>query len=395
MNRQRRDSLLITAGALFALFFPTSIQGIISPGLDRLAILLNVALFTALILRGYIGDRLQVVTALSLVGWLSLVTLLTPQYEFSPGVFFIFVGLALLLGTDVRRVRGRHSTAMLLAVNLFVLVVGLGLSLNVEAANTFIKTYYSAYYPTLLTSMIDWYHKPVLTFATHSTAGFFYYLFFWLNFRTFRSTGRPVWLAWTLVTLGLGLNVRSTTSLVLMALACVQLSLYLGARLRRPVRWAFVTVAPVLALIVVLSWGGARDTLEAASDLIAGNRTRGLTARYAQTGLLAGNLRYLSESPFRPIGFNYGPESLFYGDSGYVLVLLRGSLPLLVIVYGGYARFLRRNLIETRDAVCLLIVTAAFAVGYTPLQLFRFTAFLPFVIAYLNALEPEADPGRR
>ena len=60
--------------------------------------------------------------------------------------------------------------------------------------------------------------------------------------------------------------------------------------------------------------------------------------------MLGGNLRYLNEAPFSPIGFTYGPEDLFYGDSGSILMLVRGSLPLLVMVYLAYGRFLVRNL---------------------------------------------------
>jgi hypothetical protein len=129
-------------------------------------------------------------------------------------------------------------------------------------------------------------------------------------------------------------------------------------------------------------------------DLVRGTDRAGLQSRYSTSGLLSGNLRYLNESPLSPIGLTYGPEDLFYGDSGIVLVMVRGSLPLLVLVYLGFWRCLNRNLRRRGDVLCLFLVTCAFEVGYTPLQLFRFTSLLPFLIVTLNALpEPDDRPA--
>jgi hypothetical protein len=386
---------LIILSALFALFFPSSIGGVISPNLNRLAIVLNALLLGAILLAGCVGTRVQVAIGTLIMGWLAAVTVFSADTRVSVGVTLVFAGLGMLYMLDIRAVRGGAPARWTMAfINVFVIAVGLGLSLNVDVANRFIKTFYSSFYPDLLVAMLDWYHKPVLTFATHSTAGFFFYLFFYLNLRRFRSTGSIVSLGLTLAILLLGFNVRSTTSTVLMALASVQV---VWGLLRRRRLWRGVATALALVLTVgllVLGAGSTKPYADSVIRMIRGNREAGLGSRFSEGGTLAGNVRYLRDNPLSPIGLTYGPESLFYGDSGIVLVLLRGSVPLLLLTYLGFGYLLVRNLRNWRDALWLFVVTCAFEIGYTPLQLFRFTAFLPFLMVYLNDL-PEEDPSER
>jgi hypothetical protein len=385
-----RPRSLVVLASLFALFFPTSVGGVISPTLDRMAIVLNALALGAMLLAGCVGSRVQVVTGTLLVAWLATVTLFSANARFSTGAAVVFAGLGMLYMLDVRAVRGGAPTRRTMAIiNAFVIVVGLGLSLNIGAANRFIKTFYASFYPGLLVSMIDGYHKPVLTFATHSTAGFFFYLFFYLNFRRFRTTGSPVALGLTLAIVLLGFNLRSTTSTVLMALASAQLA---WEALRRSRLWRGVTVALALAVVAgLLLWDASLPAryIDSAARVIQGNKGAGLRSRFSEEGTLGGNLAYLREHPFSPIGLTYGPQRLFYGDSGIVLALLRGSLPLLLMTYFGFAYLLVRNLRDRGDALWLFVVTFAFEIGYTPLQLFRFTAFLPYAMVYLNDLPNE------
>ena len=390
MVRLAGSTAIITIAAIFGLFFPSSLGGTISLQLSRAAMVLNALILAWLLARSGPIDRTQMGLSLGQLLWMSAITLVSSQADFSAGALFIFIGLAILVAIKLDRIAA-PGPWLLWGINTFVLIVGVGLSLNVPAANEFVKTYYTAFYQDLMVSMLDWHHKPVLTFATHSTAGFFYYLFFWLNFRTFRTTRSLLSLAWTVVVLAIGCNVRSTTSTVLMAVAAVQLVIDLIKRMPIRVRWpALVLAMPVGAILAITI---VPPRLAALVQFVEGNQTTGLRSRYSTTGMLGGNLRYLNESPFSPIGFTYGPEDLFYGDSGFVLVMVRGSLPLLILVYLAYGRFLYRNLRTRGDAHCLFLVTCAFEVGYVPLQLFRFTSFLPFMIVYLNNLATADTDG--
>jgi hypothetical protein len=164
---------------------------------------------------------------------------------------------------------------------------------------------------------------------------------------------------------------------------------------RRSRLWRGLTVALALAVVAgLLLWDASLPArfVDSASRVIQGDKGAGLRARFSEQGNLAGNLAYLREHPFSPIGLTYGSQRLFYGDSGIVLVLLRGSLPLFLMTYFGFAYLLVRNLRLRGDALWLFAVTFAFEIGYTPLQSFRFTAFLPFAMVYLNDLPNEDQP---
>ena len=71
----------------------------------------------------------------------------------------------------------------------------------------------------------------------------------------------------------------------------------------------------------------------------------------------------------------------------------RLSAFLLLAVYGGLWLFLVTNLADRRSATWLWVWTVLFEIGFTPLQYFRFVAFVPFLVVYLNSLEPPAPPS--
>lgn len=387
---QRTARAVVLAAAVFALFFPTSIGGVISPLLDRLSILLNVAVFAALLVFGKCyGSRVQATVSIGILGWLSALTLLSPHARLAPGLVAMFVALALMLATNTSAVTAPRATKRILTgINVFALVVGAALCFDVAWADRFIKAYYTAFYPTIHVSMLDWHNKPVLTFATHSIAGFFYYLFFYLNFRTYVVTDSRTALAAAVGHIALGLALRSTTGLILLTLAAGQLLIALWRRHRRQLAWLPVVAPAVIVGLLVTQADRLRASIEPVREIVIGTESSGLLSRYSVAGMLGGNLRYLNDSPLSPLGFNYGlDQDLFYGDSGFIQFLLRGSLPLVVLVYGGLYGFLRSNLRSRTDVRWLYVVILAFDLGIVSLFAFRFTSFLPFMIAYLNSLE--------
>ncbi|MPZ17082.1 MAG: hypothetical protein GEV06_04080 [Luteitalea sp.] len=389
---------IVIVGVVFALLFPTSVGGVISPTLDRVAILLNVAVFGALLLLGKChGSRLLAIVNLAMIAWLSAMTLLFPHARLAPGLVAIFVGLALMLSTSVRRVSAPQATALTLAfINLFAFTLGTALAFDVQWADRFVKAYYTAFWQDILVSMLDWYDKPVLTFATHSLAGFFYYLFFYLNFRNYVVTGSRWGLAAAIGHMTLGMALRSTTGWILMTIAGGQLLLAVWRRHGRQLAWVPVLAPLLIVGAVVLEMERLTAAVEPVREMLVGTEVSGLMARYSESGLLAGNLRYLRDSTFSPLGFNYGlDQDLYYSDSGWIQYMLRGSLPLVLLIYGGLYAFLRANLKSRSDIRWLYFVILLFEVGYTPFFRFRFTSFLPFMVVYLNDLVTSRSPEER
>lgn len=384
---------VIAGTALFATYTPSSVAGVMSPPLNVVAIGGTFALLsTLLVLPGGVGHPVQVVFALGIVVALIAFTVLSPFTEISPGLIPIFGSLAVLYALNLRDITLAGTARWaLLAVLGISLVFGTGLALDVAAVDRIAVSLYSAFYPELLGNMVLLNNKPVLTLGTHSLAAFVIYLFVYLCYtawRVFPTWPRRIGTLWFIVLLW---RLTSTTSLILTGVAILQVA---ALQLRRR-RW-LLPVGTVLAVGVglsafLMSSLTLLDMLELARDALLGDRIRGLLSRYAPGGLLAGNFEYLSQHPLRPIGVGFTP-TLYLGDSGVLLMIMRGSIPLLLAVYGGLFAFLRYNLRSRAQAHWIFVVIVAFEIGFTPLQYFRFVGLLPLLIVAFNHLSTAETP---
>jgi hypothetical protein len=382
-----RTSLLLAA-TLVAFYLPSSIDGEILRSLTIVALVSTCGLLAALLVVGPgLGPPHMTAAAIGIMALLFVFTVVSPFSEISPGAIFVYLAIALLYVQNLRDENPRYLAAFFVAINVSSLVLGFATAFDAPAADWLLTTYYNAFYAELLTNMVVLNDKPVLTFATHSMAGFMIYLLFHMNWVTFERQGRRLFLAFAIGHIALLVWLASTTGTVYAALAVVQVAWSVG---RRHVRIAVpaVGLAAAVAIGVLLLegtlWARVVDEVRTA---ILGDRVRGLVSRYAVDGLLAGNVAFLTQHPLEPVGFGFS-ERLYYGDSGYIVNMLRGSVPLVVLMYLGLWGFLRGNLRSTRTANWIYIVILAFELGFTPLQYFRFVGFAPFMIAYFNSLEP-------
>ena len=390
-----RGVLLVTVvvSALFAFYLPSSVGGVISRSLSVVSIAGTCALlFVILAASGRLAPSLNVAAALSVWLVLGLFTVTSPFEAYSPGVTLLYVAQGLLFLIDLRGVTSRAIDAVFQAITVVSLVLGYALALDVGVADRLMVSWYGAFYPELLGNMVIIFNKPVLTFGTHSMAGFMIYLFFYLHFRAWLTQGGWWRLAAAGAFLGLLVALTSTTGLAFSVIAVLQIAFVLQRVL--PQQRARMAVAIVLAALAGATALGldAGTLLAQAEDAIVGDRVRGLFSRYATDGLLASTMKYLSESPLQPIGVG-ATDTLDLGDSGLVVNLLRGSVPLLVAVYGGLWLFLRTNLDDRRSAAWLWVCVVLFEVGFTPLQYFRFLGFVPFLVVYLNSLAARVPPA--
>jgi hypothetical protein len=238
--------------------------------------------------------------------------------------------------------------------------------------------------------------KPVLMFGSHSVAGFFFYLLFYVTFQTFAVTRSKLNLVYALSYLGLLTLLFSFTSVVFAAAAMVQIVLHFQWH-RSFVAGLVASVLLLAAVFVVPRQMEGIEDLEASLLEVTQRQDNGLLGRYSSSGGLMGNLEFIASHPFQPIGLGFSRE-LWYADSGPVEYLLKGSFPLLFTVYWGAFLFFYRNLRNKRRAVFLFLVFLAFELGYTNLQYIRTQFFLPFLMVYMNGLEnwnsPAAQAGQ-
>jgi hypothetical protein len=250
--------------------------------------------------------------------------------------------------------------------------------LTVESFADFMVAHYNDFSDEVLPSMIAAY-KPVLTFATHSLAGTFVYLFFWLNFRTYQKTGKTLHLALAVLHVAMCVALMSTTSLAFAVLAIAELAWNF--------RWTSALSAIAAYFLIPVSIKETiGDTLLAAVWFREGG---GFRIRYVATGSLANVASYIHNHPFQPIGLLYSRNLFDEGaqtDSGPLAYFLRGSFILVFLIYGGLFLFLRRNLRDKWDCYRLFFVILAAEVGFTVLTYARSFLLLPAFMIYLNSL---------
>jgi hypothetical protein len=375
--------------ALVAFYSPSSVGGSASRWLTILSLVGTATLLGLLAaLPAMLAGRALVVNSLVLMALLTTATVFTPLPTVSPGVPFIFLALALTLCLDLRRVRLEGSGPMVLAiVHSLTIAIGFGLLFKVRLISDFLILFYTQYYSALLPGMFML-GKPVGIFATHSLAGFMYYLLFYLALLQYRAEPKLRWLALAAAYVALLAAVSSTTSSLFLLVAVPQV-LWAAAQKMPRIRVPLAAItAAVMVFAAVHALGGQHSALVVLRGLFVGDRMSGFGARFGADGLLAGDVAFIAKHPLSPIGFAYS-DLLYFGDCGIVLTLLRGGFPAVACIYGGLLAFLWTNLRSRRTAVWLWFVTTAFEIGFQPLMSFRFVAFLPFYVVCANAfLEP-------
>jgi hypothetical protein len=373
-----RRLVAVAPGILLAVavYFPSSWNGVIS--IPLWAIQFVVASLIMVLLVASAGFRLQIslcMTSLLMLTALIGSTVLSLYTELHAGALLGYSVLALLYVTPLQHLKaGSGMRTFFLMVNLVSVAAGIAVILGVEPIKYYLLQFYSAHYPDLLDVMMNS-KKPVFTFATHSVAAFFYYLFFWLSLQTYRIRRERIFLLVAACDIVLMLYLNSVSAMFLSLLAAVQLAVA-AVKLRSIVALS-VSGLVVLALAF---WVNVSD-----GPVALGSSAGGFRGRYTESGTLATDLTYIADHPMSPIGLTFSSE-LMVGDSGPVEYFLRGSLPLLLAIYLGLFAFLRTNVKGYNDAVFLFCVLLAFECGYTVLLHARMLCFLPFAVIYLNGL---------
>lgn len=378
---------------LFALVvgatWPTSVGGNIVVALAVAHTFLAGAVLLGIgVLRGHLGSGLQVWLSAAILAVVVGASALSPFPAWAPGAVVGYFALAALLALDLRGLTPDVPMRRALLVASWVLLAaGVAVVAAFAPVVDALVRWYAAGYPELVAFM-TFARKPVFTFGSHSIAGFFYFLLFYLNLETARVTGQRRYLLTATALVALGYFLASVTAAVLMSCALATLVARSGQHRRL-----------VVGILGVAALAGAVLLRDHVQDLAVvaqlsnslGAQESGLSGRYASGGNLVSNLRYIAAHPFRPVGLTFSPD-LFYGDSGPIEYLTRGSLPLLVAVYGALATFLFRSLYAPRHARVLLTLVVAFEAGFTILTYHRFFFLVVFAVLYLNHLRV---PGSR
>lgn len=376
----RKNRLLFAAILLLGLYFPTSWNGSISKVLYGAAFLVSALVLAILARRTGCQGTIVLWVSIPVVLWLTVCTFLSMianHFDIQPVQLALFALLGFMLCINAGRLKCGKLSSLLAFVSIVNISVGVAM-VAVEQVSTFMFVHYNNFYDELLPRMIATY-KPVTTFATHSVAGFFAYIFFFLNLRTYQKSGRRLHLGLAILYVGMCVAMMSTTSLGFSIVAIAELA-YIG-------RWRVLVFAPVLYFLL----GDRREDIGAAMTALWLGEGNGFGARYGVGGILQESIAYIVRHPFLPVGVTFSSGFSFI-DSGPIEYMLCGSLPLLLLVYGGLFLFLRGNLLDRSDVYRLFAVILAGELGFTLLTYMRSFLLLPAFVIYLNSL-PNRSSG--
>lgn len=368
---------------VFGLYFPSTVSTHISM-FSAMAYIVCIALLGWIWAQNNGHISVFKCLVLSSIGPLPLLfTALSPLDTITLGAVAGYLILSILLMLNLKGLT--ISPHLWIAVNVINIAAGIGIVLGVAAVNNLLLSYYATAYDDLLPMMLEM-HKPVLTFGTHSFAAFFLYVFFWINLEAFKVHKRKLFLALAFCHLLLVLCLLSVSGLVLFLVGIAQLAHLALKPIRHKVLWAYSVLCLVICTAafsnIGLDFTPARD----AAKEIFSNPDSGFVGRFLSGGTMHYDLEFIGRHPFTPVGFSFR-EGFMFGDSGWVEYMLRGSIPLLVLIFGGLYYFLRRNLVSRVHTYFLFIATVIFELGMTTLTFIRMLYLLPVFVVVLNNID--------
>ena len=377
----RTINLLLGAVLLVGLYFPSSLAGEQSEWLWAAPGFVAMGAFaTILVVCGAPGPSF--LCAGIAAGCLLLFTLTTPLWTLTPGALLPYSVVLILLCADLSKIDFEWPLrASWIVLNIVTVVLAVLIIADYQPVKGFLIENYSAFYSCLVPNMLAA-GKPVLTFGSHSIAAFFFSVCYYLHLKSYEAA-RSKWSFLAAVAYLVLLLFLKSVSAYSLFVGGTGLLVYHTRRHRAILLFLCVLAVAGAAMTGVVT-GTEWKSVAADVEKVWAAPESGFPGRYSISGVLATDLEYLAAHPFRGIGIGYS-ETLWYGDSGPIELLIRGSFPLLLSFYGALWFFLRTSLRSKTTAVVVFVMYLAFEVAYSNLLYLRTACMLPFVVVYLNA----------
>ncbi|MBU0911557.1 MAG: hypothetical protein KKF22_03360 [Gammaproteobacteria bacterium] len=373
---------------LIALFFPTSINGVINPYLSLIGNVIALMVFFCGIITGSLRLSLTLfIISLSFMLLLVVMTILSPFSQITMGAVVPYLTFLLVCSTNIRSViLTKAQRRVVIFVVALIIVCCFLVVFDFKPFIAIQESYYQMF-PDLFDFMMNWAKKPVLMFATHSVAGFAYFLIAIVLFIFARSAASKtarysLFIASLLFSVFLVL-LFSNTGFILFV---VMLAVYLFSMFKAFGVWGWLISLTVLVALVSINIELITTVLSFAWDsfiTVASSKNNGLLARFTLDSRLAGSYEYVFNSPFVGVGFTDHP-SLAFGDNLLAEYVLRagflGYLLVLILVFG----FFYSNLKLKAVAVLLFIFVILSDLGYPLFVALRFVFIFPLIIILSN-----------
>lgn len=375
-------NFIIVSLFLLGIFLPTSLNYTILVGyVGGYSVALCLILFLWKI-RDATFPVNNLVIAFFIMFILLIATWTTPLNDYSLGALLPITAFVLIFCLNLNEIKlSRKSIKLFNVINVFFLVSGMSIVLDVQYVKDIFLRYYNDYYQNLLPNMFRE-NKPVLFFSSHSRGAFHLFLFFFASFVAYKHLRRRVYLLFCVGYIVLLLNLKSNTAYLFLVVSLIILVSYL---FKGKLSMVLLSLIPVSVLLLFYADGimTFTSTLAAEMQYSLGSNKNGILGRFGDGGQLVQNLEFIKNNPFRPVGLGYS-ENLFFSDNGMVLYTLRGTVVLTILIYLGLYWFLRRNLEYNYQIYTLFFAFLLMDLAAPALTYFRTLFILPFLIVIIR-----------
>lgn len=388
-NNSINLSISMSILLIFGMFMPTSINGEVSEFLRQLTFVITLFFYCYLIFRLNHISKVAFYSLLLMILFSGIFSVTSPFNTIAIGNFFVFLLIALMFCLDLRKIKIDQKVEKLFkGINIINLIFGYAIIFQFEPLVNIILNNYAYYFPDLIPWMMRE-GKPVLWFGPHSIAAFYIYISFFLCLSTYVVTRSRINIIFALSYIFFLYSLNSSSGFIFFAISLLHLA-YFFVKIKR-IRYLYISTLVLLSVYVfnIFEFQDFVLSIINQAQLRFSSNTNGLSGRYSAEGNMAGNLSFIKENPFSPIGMTFD-NKLALMDSGYIIVWLRGSLPLLLLVYGVLFFYLRTHLQNKKTAMFIFFLIMAFEVGMFNMGYFRLYFLLPFVIVYLNYLDEKS-----
>jgi hypothetical protein len=387
-TKQQNTQILLIIIILFlmGILFPTSINGVINNNLQLLAGLISLMFMGGMLLI-FKKINFKLFIMFFITNTITLVyTLFTVVVKIDIFNWYFFLLITMLFFIDIRSVKAnKYFLTVFEILNAIIIITGFLIIFNNSQVGQLLINYYSSFYPELVPNML-FFDKPVFTFGTHSIAGFYMFVFFFLNYSLYKTMNKMKFLIIANFYLYFCFALKSNTSLTFLLLGL--LVMFWEVK-NKTLFLAKLTVSVALIYLVFKEkikqlWINIFYTFQNTTS----SEVNGLIGRYV-SGNQSHNLEQIANNPFSGIGFAIANSDIVVYDSGIVSLVLRGSIFLALLFYISFFYYLKRNMINKKKALFLFIVYLMFELAYGNLFYFRTIALLPFIIVLFNFIETE------
>ena len=378
---------IITVILLFIfMFFPTSKNGELY-GTTYMILVWGIIFFLVVILSfiNKIHFEKMIISIILLNLYMIVVTLLAQQkysnYHISLARIIPILTLIIVTFIEIKNdLKFSYMEKLLHVICLSTIFINIGILLKNANIVSFMSNNYNQYYDLVAYYSYVYGSKPVMTFGVHTYASYFYFIFFVLCYFTYEKTNKKIFLIYCLFFCVFCFFLISTTAIIYFILMILFLLKKLLKNINKNKIFFLLFFLISISLVLLLNYNTVFEKLLV--NFTNGNNS--FISRYSSNSVFNENFKVITSS--LGIGYNIIDNlNIGYSDSGYIVYLTMGSIPLMLFIYYRLYKFIVNN-IERKYRGIIIFIIFSFEIALPATFNYRFIPMILFVILYFKSL---------